>query len=65
MTLHYQTVSPVLLDCLHRLMSHPAFNDLQRVTRKLAERTTKRVKTTPIGKKTTTMGEETSPKLQQ
>ena len=27
MKLHYQTVSPVLLDCLHRLMSHPAFKD--------------------------------------
>ena len=27
MTLHYQTVSPVLLDCLRRLMSHPAFKD--------------------------------------
>ena len=23
MKLHYQTVSPVLLECLHRLMSHP------------------------------------------
>ena len=27
MKLHYQTVSPVLLECLHRLMSHPAFKD--------------------------------------
>lgn len=26
MELHYQTVSPILMDCLQRLMSHPAFN---------------------------------------
>ena len=27
MNLHYQTVSPVLVDCLHKLMAHPAFKD--------------------------------------
>ena len=27
MELHYKTVSPVLLDCLHRLMAHPAFKN--------------------------------------
>ena len=27
MNLHYQTVSPVLVDCLHKLMKHPAFKD--------------------------------------
>ncbi len=27
MNLHYQTVSPVLVDCLQKLMSHPAFKD--------------------------------------
>ena len=27
MKLHYQTVSPVLVDCLHKLMAHPAFKD--------------------------------------
>ena len=27
MKLHYQTVSPVLVDCLHKLMVHPAFKD--------------------------------------
>ena len=27
MKLHYQTVSPVLMDCLHKLMNHPAFRD--------------------------------------
>lgn len=27
MKLHYQTVSPVLVDCLHKLMKHPAFKD--------------------------------------
>ena len=27
MELHYQTVSPVLLDCLHKLMVYPAFKD--------------------------------------
>lgn len=27
MELHYQTVSPILLDCLHKLMVHPAFKD--------------------------------------
>ena len=27
MTLHYQTVSPILVDCLHKLMKHPAFKD--------------------------------------
>ena len=27
MKLHYQTVSPVLVDCLHKLMAHPAFNN--------------------------------------
>ena len=27
MKLHYKTVSPVLLDCLHRLMAHPAFKN--------------------------------------
>ena len=27
MNLHYQTVSPVLVNCLRKLMAHPAFND--------------------------------------
>ena len=27
MTLHYQTVSPILVDYLHKLMKHPAFKD--------------------------------------
>ena len=27
MNLHYQPVSPVLVDCLHKLMKHPAFKD--------------------------------------
>jgi hypothetical protein len=27
MNLHYQAVSPVLVDCLQKLMSHPAFKD--------------------------------------
>lgn len=27
MNLHYQTVSPILVDCLHKLMAHPAFKD--------------------------------------
>ena len=27
MKLHYQTVSPILVDCLHKLMAHPAFKD--------------------------------------
>lgn len=27
MKLHYQTVSPVLVDCLHKLMAHSAFKD--------------------------------------
>ena len=27
MKLHYQTVSLVLVDCLHKLMAHPAFKD--------------------------------------
>ena len=27
MKLHYQTVSPVLVDCLHKLMKHPAFKN--------------------------------------
>ncbi len=27
MELHYQTVSPVLVHCLHKLMTHPAFKD--------------------------------------
>ena len=27
MNLHYQTVSPVLVDCLHKMMAHPAFKD--------------------------------------
>ena len=27
MKLHYQTVSSILVDCLHKLMAHPAFKD--------------------------------------
>jgi len=27
MKLYYQTVSPALMDCLHKLMAHPAFKD--------------------------------------
>ena len=27
MNLHYQTVSPEFVDCLHKLMAHPAFKD--------------------------------------
>jgi len=27
MKLYYQTVSPILVDCLHKLMAHPAFKD--------------------------------------
>jgi len=31
MKLHYQTVSPILVDCLHKLMAHPAFKDFTEV----------------------------------